>query len=204
MKYSFIIILSLILVINSTAQNNWRFSIGTGAISPEFLIESPLGYQFEGRMYYLFSDTLQVSIASGFNKWGEPIGRGDNKFETIPILAGIKFSIPLGLFAPYFSSELGVHFITRSYIFESYEPSTNFPGLYRLVSSRPESESFCKFAWRFSIGSTLSIYNNLDIDFGIRYNSIAYDFIYIFVPSHQMSSGKLDFYSFLIGFNYKI
>ena len=99
---------------------------------------------------------------------------------------------------------MGVHFITRSYIFESYEPSTHFPGLYRLVLSKPESESVVKFAFRFSIGSTLSIYNDLDIDFAIRYNSINYDFIYVFVPSNQMSSGKLDFYSFLIGFNYKI
>lgn len=99
---------------------------------------------------------------------------------------------------------MGAHFITRSYIFESYEPSTHFPGLYRLVLSKPESESVVKFAVRFSIGSTLSIYNDLDIDFAIRYNSINYDFIYVFVPSNQMSSGKLDFYSFLIGFNYKI
>jgi opacity protein-like surface antigen len=204
MKYSVIIILSLFLVGNSTAQNKLRFSIGTGAISPKFLIDSPLGYQFEGRICYLFSDTLQLSISSGFNKWSESIHLRDNKFESVPILAGIKFSIPIGLFAPYFAGELGVHYITRNYIFDSYEPSVNFPGLYRLVSSKPKSESVTKFAWRFSIGSTLSICNNLDIDFSIRYNDIAYDFIYIFVPDHQMTSGKLDFYSFLIGFNYKI
>ena len=128
----------------------------------------------------------------------------DNKFKTVPLLAGVKYSFPIGLFSPYFAGELGVHFIVRDYIFQSYEPSTNFPGLYRLVSSNPETETVTKFALRFCIGSTLSIYYNLDIDFGIRYNNIAYDFIYIYNPSHQKSSGKLDFYSFLIGINYKI
>lgn len=204
MKYSFIIILSLLLFGNSIAQNKWQVSIGAGVISPSFLIVTPLGYQFEGRILYLISDSVQLSISSGFNKWEEPIGFGHNKFKTVPLLAGIKYSLPVGLFAPYFGGELGVQFINRSYILQTYEPSPNFPGLYRLVSSEPESESVVKFAFRFSIGSTLSIYEDLDIDLAVRYNSIKYDFVYIFVPNNQISSGNLDFYSFLLGFNYKI
>lgn len=204
MKYSIIIFLSFFLLGNSTAQNHWQVSIASGAISPAFLIDTPLGYLFEGRITYGFSDSLQLSISSGFHSWEEALGFGGNKFKTIPLLAGIKYSFPIGLFSPYFGGELGVHFITRSYTFESYEPSENFPGLYRLVSSKPETESVTKFAFRFSVGSILSIYDNLDIDLSIRYNSISYDFIYIYNPSHQRSSGKIDFYSFLVGINYKI
>lgn len=204
MKYLLIIFLSLFLLGKSSAQNHWQVSIAFGTISPAFLIHTPLGYQFEGRIIYGISDSLQLSISSGFHSWEEALGFGGNKFKTIPLLAGIKYSFPIGLFSPYFGGELGVHFITRNYTFESYEPSENFPGLYRLISSKPETESITKFAFRFSVGSTLSIYDNLDIDLGIKYNSISYDFIYIYNPSHQRSSGKIDFYSFLVGFNYKI
>lgn len=204
MKYSVIIILSLFLFGNSIAQDKWQISISSGVISPSFLIVTPLGNQFDGRILYLISDSVQLSISTGFNKWEEPIGFGDNKFKTVPLLAGIKYSIPVGLFAPYIAGELGVQFINRSYILKTYEPSIRFPGLYRLVSSKPESESVVKFAFSFSIGSTLSIYNDLDIDLAIKYNSINYDFIYIFVPSNQMSSGNLDYYSFSLGINFKI
>ncbi len=204
MKYLVIIFLSLITVGKSSAQYHWQVSVSSGAVSPNFFTDTPLGYQIEGRIFYMFSDSVQISISSGFYSWKEALGIGGNKFESIPLLAGIKYSFPLGLFSPYFAGELGVHFITRYYTFETYEPSERFEGLYRLVLSIPETESVTKFAFRFSIGSTLSIYKNLDIDLGLIYNSISYDFIYIYHPTSQARTGKINFYSLLAGFNYKL
>ena len=204
MKY-FILISFLFLFTGKTLpQNNWQISISSGAISPEFLIDSPLGYQFEGRIFYEIFDSIQISISAGFQSWKEAIGFGGNKFKTIPLLAGIKQSFPLGLFAPYFSGELGVHFITREYIFQTYEPSERFEFLYSLVSSSPAKESVTKFALAISIGSTLSINKFLDLDMRIKYNNISYDFIYIYHPTSLTSSGKINFYSLLLGLNYKL
>ncbi len=198
------IFLSLFFTGKSSAQSQWQISVSSGIVSPKFFINTPLGYQVEGRIFYKLSDSVQLSISTGFNCWNEDIGPDGNKFSSIPLLAGIKYSFPLGLFLPYWAGELGVHFITRDYTFQNYKPSERFEGLYELVSSEPKRESVTKFVIRFGIGSTLVIYKNLDMDLSIRYNSISYNFIYIYYPTSQMSTEKISFYSFLLGFNYKL
>ena len=158
----------------------------------------------EGKIYYKISDTLQLSISSGFNRWKEEISPGGNKFQTIPLLAGLKYSFPFGLFAPYFSGELGIHFIIHEYTIETYEMSERFEGVVKLVSSNPETASITKFAYRLSIGSSLTVHRNLDVDLRISYNGISYSFIYVYLPTRQISSGRLYFYSFSVGINYKL
>ncbi|MEW6195455.1 MAG: hypothetical protein AB1521_09885 [Bacteroidota bacterium] len=204
MKYYLLIFSSLIIIGKTSAQNQWQFSIASGVISPEFLINSPLGYQVEGRIFYLLSDSVQLSISSGFNSWKEELGPDGNKFESIPLLAGIKYSFQMGFLSPYLAGELGVHFITRDYTYQIYEPSENYDGLYKLVSSEPETESTTKFAYRLSIGSIISAYENIDLDLSIRYNNISYDFIYNFYPTNQRRTGKLFFYNIALGFIYKL
>ena len=187
----------------SWAQDNWQISISSGAVSSEFLIVSPLGYQFEGRIFYKIYNSVQISFSSGFQSWKEEIGVGGNKFNSIPILAGIKQSFPSGFITPYFSGELGVHFITRDYTFQTYAPSERIEGLYRLVSSTPSKESVTKFALAISVGATFSLSKFLDLDMRIKYNNIFYDFIYIYYPASLTGSSKINFYSFLVGLNYK-
>ncbi|MFO7524569.1 MAG: hypothetical protein R6W68_03880 [Ignavibacteriaceae bacterium] len=157
MKYFILNFLFIFIIEKASAQNKWQISFSSGAISPEFLIGSPLGYQSEGRIFYEVLDSVYLSISTGFQSWEKAIGFGGNKFKAIPLLAGIKQSFPIGLFSPYFGGELGIHFITREYTFQTYKPSERFEGFYSLVSSTPAKESVTKFSFAIIIGSTLSI-----------------------------------------------
>lgn len=204
MKYIFLISLPLLFPGKPLAQSNWQISVSSGAISSEFLIDSPLGVQFEGAVFYEILDSVQLSLLSGFNKWENSSGIGGNKFKSIPLFAGIKHSFPLGVFSPYLAAELGLHFITREFIFQVYTPSERFEGLYQLVSSVAKTESVSKFAFRFGFGSAVAISSRLGADLNIRYNNISYDYIFNYNPSALNSSEKLDFYSFSIGLNFKI
>jgi opacity protein-like surface antigen len=196
------IIFSLLLIFSCSAfaQYNWRVSVSAGGISPEFLVKKPFGSQFEGSIYYTFSET-QAGISSGFNKWEVTYGPGGNSFRAIPILAGVRVLIPQDLFTLYFSGELGVNIIEREYTYEEYIPSERFPGLWSLNFSERREETVTKFAYRLGVGATFTFLNNFETDISLRYNNINYVFITSYVPPERSNIG-LTYYSFVIGLSY--
>lgn len=204
-KFLFIIILLLFLFTESSAQNRWQLSACYGAISPGFLIVPPLGNHFEGRIYYNLSGSTQLSLSSGYSRWDEnSLGYGGTKFKTIPLLAGINYSFPFKFFSPYLSAELGINYITRDYTLRIWTLSEDLPGVFKLVSSEPARESVTRFTFRFGIGIIVFLNRIIDLDISLRYDKIAYDFIYNYIYPNRYHLHDLYLYSLLFGINFKL
>jgi hypothetical protein len=183
MKIIFLLINLFLFSLSVYAQNNWQISLSAGGISPRFLIQKPYGHQFEGSLYYTFTES-QLGISTGLHRWEVTFGPGGNKFRTIPVLFGGKLLLPQRNYAYYFSGELGFHIIEREYTTETYEIAT---------------ERVSKFAYRVGGGGIINITEYADIDISIRYNTVAYSFLTNYVTEEY--NPWLPYYSFLIGIN---
>jgi hypothetical protein len=183
------------------AQERWQLSVSAGGISPAFLVNKPYGWQTEGSIFYIFSETL-IGISSGLHIWEVTYGPGGNRFTAIPLLAGGRILVPQRLYSLYFSGELGFNIIKREYTFQTYVPSERFPGLYRLDFEERREESSAKFAYRVGVGVNFSLVNNLETDFSIRYNAVEYVFVTQYSPPERFNL-NLSYYSFIAGLNYR-
>lgn len=200
MKYSIIILLALLISSSVFSQRKSQISLGIGPTSYKFFMDSPYGYLVEGRYMYNFSDSIQIMFSTGYQHWKVTFGPGGSRFNAFPILAGIRLMLPINNFVPYIAGEAGVHFIKRDYKFEEYEMSEL--GLFRLISSEPACESVIKFSYRLNIGVIILLSNFFDLDLSLRYNNIAYDYIYIYPIN--ISTGSIKLYSIFIGLNFNL
>ncbi len=200
MKYSIIILFILLISSSVFLQTKSQISFGTGPTSYKFFMNDPIGYQVEGRYMYNFSDSLQIMFTTGYQHWKVTFGPGGSRFNSVPILAGIRLMLPINNFVPYIAGELGVHFIKRDYTFEEYEMSQL--GLFRLISSEPANESVTKFSYRLNIGAIIVLNSFIDLDLSLRYNNIDYDYVYIYPTKISTRTFKL--YSIFVGLNFKL
>jgi opacity protein-like surface antigen len=193
---TFAIFTVLLLFSSASAQHNWQVTVSGGVISPGFLLVSPFGNQFDGIVYYNFSET-QISISSGLHNWEVEYGPGGNRFTAIPVLAGGRYLVEMDYYTFYLSGELGFHIINREFTREIYDRSDFIA---RLISSEPDEESVTKFAYRVGVGASIRPLDNIEFDFSIRYNGISYSFVTDYL-NNRTNFGLL-YYSFMAGISF--
>lgn len=198
------IIISIVVLLcfctKSYSQNNWQVSVSGGLLSHEFLISEKLGVVVEGTIFYEISDSIMITLSTGYHKWNEPFGNDGNKFKSFPILAGLRVPIIKGKISPYLFTEAGVELFNREYTFEIYKISER--GLPQLVSSFPRDEATVKLSFRFGFGTTINLYDHFSLDVALRYSRTRYDYVYVYPD--KKSRGTLNLYNIIIGLIYKI
>jgi opacity protein-like surface antigen len=192
-----VVLFTLLLLFSSaSAQHNWQVTVSGGVISPGFLLISPFGNQFDGTVYYNFSET-QISISSGLHNWEVDYGPGGNKFKAIPVLTGARYLVEMDYYTFYLSGELGVHIINREFTREVYDRSDFIA---RLISSEPAEESTAKFAYRVGVGASIRPLDNIEFDFSVRYNGISYSFMTDYL--NESTNFGLLYYSLCAGISF--
>lgn len=200
MKIIISAIIFLLMLNSSPAQDEWQVSLTGGTVSSQFLVNGPLGYQVEGRVFWSLYEDLLLTMSTGWHKWERDFGIDINTLKAVPVIPGIKFQMPSEVFSPYFFAETGIFFITRNFIYEQYELTPE--GSFRFVFSEPREESVARFGYRVSIGAVFGISEIVDLDLCIRYSNIYYDIIYNY--AFQRSTSGINAYSIIAGLNFKL
>lgn len=184
----------VVIFISSVAYSQTPFSFGLsgGAAIPmgEFNNIYKTGFSVEGSGFYSVSPNTDISLTIGYNGFSykneyftDAILRNFNAtgvsgFDVswtatdIPVMAGLKYFIPVPGVSPYLWGEIGAHFLTFNDRFNGTMVTTSSGNTVNVnnlpVSTSSESET----AFGYSVGAGLSIpiLPKILLDINLKYN----------------------------------
>ena len=122
-----------------------------------------MGFGGSALFVYHISPNADITGSAGYLTWSGKDSFSDYKFNSIPVLAGVRYSFGKGKFNPYVSGELGVHFTTVDV------PEIVILGI--TVSGGSASDTF--FGFGAGVGFLYQVGNNMDLDVNAKYNSVS-------------------------------
>ena len=165
-----------------------------------YLIEGSVFYELTpGGALLDFTGPIQLSLTTGFHTWMDP----GHVYSTlpalpqllrntidIPLLAGVRWQLTKTIVSPYVSAEFGIHYVSREYqdVVAHFHPGATLG--FQIVSTSTATESVVRFGYRFGVGMTVSLSDNVQLDLGIRHDGIVWPFVYDRVLGLSMNGIK--------------
>ena len=170
------IIMLLFISSISLSQIHVNGTISSGIIKPT---EESFKYGFglDASILFGITQNVDVTLNSGYIKWKQNDKQNSN-FRIIPLNIGGRYYLSQNQIRPYAGLELGINIIEH-----------DIWGNYSQLEKR--------FGYGLNVGFLFSILNNTQLDIGVKYNSIYFDYS----PSILQHSDRLQFFNiFHIGF----
>ncbi len=163
----------------TNAQSKMAIGVQGGIAIPmgDFGDAVDLGFGGQGNFAYDVSPFLQVTGSIGYTTWSYKTNSytTSGSFNTVPLLAGIRYTFPAKGFKPYVMAQLGVHFISSkiTYDYILYLAKTNGIGINDAQTTYEYSASSTKFGFGAGAGFLLPLGPKLDLDVNATFNSIS-------------------------------
>ena len=160
----FVLFLTVLCTSFINAQGKMAVGVQAGVAIPmgDFGDGYKMGFGGTGTFAYHVNPMLDVTGSVGYLTWS---GKdADFKFNSIPVLAGVRYYFGQGKFHPYVAGELGMHFTTVDV------PTYTIPG-FGTFGGGSASDSF--FGFGAGAGFLYQLGPKLDLDVNAKFSSIS-------------------------------
>lgn len=161
----------------TNAQSKMAIGVQGGIAIPmgDFGDAVDLGFGGQGNFAYDVSPFLQVTGSIGYTTWSYKTDSytTSGSFNTVPLLAGIRYTFPAKGFKPYVMAQLGVHFISSKITYDNIYYLIKANEINDVQATYEYSESSTKFGFGAGAGFLLPLGPKLDLDVNATFNSIS-------------------------------